>query len=371
MRRALSAAGAGEVSSDDLDLSAEGSPLLTAQRAYAKRTHTRLVTRVDGSPAFRPLRNAVEQGSKRESCPAQMHAGQPFAGFGHNEQEGKILPCHKVKDDGLMRITPQTLEAVLNGDYDAQLAALHIVDCRFDYEFAGGHIDGAVNLHTTDAVEDYFLQSGCGIALPRPSRSGEDEQEEKKTVIIFHCEFSVKRAPTIAKHLRSKDRALNTHCYPKVHFPEIYVLQGGYYDFFKRSPAHCEPQGYVAMLDPRHAGACSPSLGQFRQGSRWQRARSYTYGDHTMQRPKSIAQPPALPFAATAAAAAVKKRRGAAQALTSVREDHSSSEDAFGSLDSPCHRIPLPPSRPPSFLDPRPKSLVGRTMFERAVSFRQ
>ncbi|KZO95717.1 Rhodanese-like protein [Calocera viscosa TUFC12733] len=366
-----------EVSSDDADGSLDGSPLLAAQRAYAKRTQSRLVTRADGSPAFRPLRNAVEQGSKRESCPVQMHAGQPFAGFAHNEQEGKILPCHKVKDDGLMRITPQTVEAVLNGDYDPQLAALHIVDCRFDYEFAGGHIDGAVNLRTTDAVEEYFLQAGCGISLPSPSRSGEHEQGEKKTVIIFHCEFSVKRAPTIAKHLRSKDRALNAHCYPKVHFPEIYILQGGYYDFYKRNPAHCEPQGYVAMLDPRHAGACSPSLGQFRQGSRWQRARSYTYGDHTMQRPKSVAQPPALPFAATtaaAAAAAVKKRRttAQAQALTSVREDHSSSEDAFGSLgSSPCPRIP-PQSRPPSLLDAgRPKSLVGRSVFERAVSFRQ
>ena len=29
--------------------------------------------------------------------------------FGDNEMDGKILPCQRVKDDGLMRITPQTV----------------------------------------------------------------------------------------------------------------------------------------------------------------------------------------------------------------------------------------------------------------------
>ncbi|EJU05474.1 Rhodanese-like protein [Dacryopinax primogenitus] len=393
MRRTLSLAAESDADSAS---ASEASPLTAVQRAYAKRTNTRLVTHADGSPAFRPLRSG-SGADARESCPQPGSGfGFGFGGFGHNEQEGKILPCLRVKDDGLMRITPETLETVLNGDYDAQLEALHIVDCRFDYEFAGGHIDGAVNLATADAAEDYFLRSGCGIPLPAPSTSR--NYNGKKTVIIFHCEFSVKRAPTIAKHLRSRDRAVNAHCYPSIHFPEIYILQGGYYDFFKRSPAHCEPKGYVAMLDPRHATACSPSLGQFRQGTRWQRARSYTYGDSGMPRPKGgqgpVPLPLALPFPAGAAgagsgnvsaasaaapAAPAKKRRPQVQ-LMSVKE-HSSSEDAFGCLGEPAALRPAPGlglglglglgsavglGAPP----PRGEGRKCRVM-DRAVSFRQ
>ena len=68
----------------------------------------------------------------------------------------------------------------------------HIIDCRFDYEYNGGHIPGAVNINTTSAVEDLLL--GPSLTKPRPSVSGDTM---KKTVLIFHCEFSVKRAPTL------------------------------------------------------------------------------------------------------------------------------------------------------------------------------
>jgi M-phase inducer tyrosine phosphatase len=34
----------------------------------------------------------------------------PFAlAFGANEMDGKILPCHRVKEDGLVRITHETV----------------------------------------------------------------------------------------------------------------------------------------------------------------------------------------------------------------------------------------------------------------------
>lgn len=33
--------------------------------------------------------------------------------FGDNEMDGKILPCQRVKDDGLMRITPHTVRSVV------------------------------------------------------------------------------------------------------------------------------------------------------------------------------------------------------------------------------------------------------------------
>ncbi|KAH9010587.1 hypothetical protein EDB85DRAFT_2233800 [Lactarius pseudohatsudake] len=69
---------------------------------------------------------------------------------------------------------------------------------------------------------------------PVPSVSGEGGP---KYILIFHCKFSAKRAPTFAKHLRSKDRSINNHSYARVHFPEVYILEGGYCQYFKESGA--------------------------------------------------------------------------------------------------------------------------------------
>jgi M-phase inducer tyrosine phosphatase len=32
-----------------------------------------------------------------------------LGGFGDNEAHGKVLPCHKVTEDGLMRVKPETV----------------------------------------------------------------------------------------------------------------------------------------------------------------------------------------------------------------------------------------------------------------------
>lgn len=76
--------------------------------------------------------------------------------------------------------------------YDSKLTSYHIIDCRFDYEYSGGHIPGALNINTTTAVEEFLL--GANALKPKPSTSGE---ASGKTVLIFHCEFSAKRAPTL------------------------------------------------------------------------------------------------------------------------------------------------------------------------------
>lgn len=67
-----------------------------------------------------------------------------------------------------------------------------MIDCRFDYEYNGGHIPGAVNINTTSGVEEFLL--GSVLSKPKQSVSGD---LVKKTVLVFHCEFSVKRAPTL------------------------------------------------------------------------------------------------------------------------------------------------------------------------------
>lgn len=80
----------------------------------------------------------------------------------------------------------------MSGGYTDKVSRYLIIDCRFSYEFEGGHITQAVNLPTTVDVEQALLAYD---GVPSPSTS-EDTPSGGKTVLIFHCEFSAKRAPT-------------------------------------------------------------------------------------------------------------------------------------------------------------------------------
>jgi len=112
-----------------------------------------------------------------------------------------------------------------------------------------------------------------------------------------------------AKQLRAKDRALNNHIYPKIHYPEVYILEGGYCEYFKASGHRCEPPSYVSMDDPNHADSRREDLDQFRK-AKFGRHKSYAYGDgkglpfgqQQQPQPKRNTAPQSL-FAAAATAA--------------------------------------------------------------------
>jgi len=56
------------------------------------------------------------------------------------------------------------------------------------------------------------------------------------------------------KFLRSQDRELNGVAnFPRLFFPEVYLMKEGYKTFFTRFPQLCEPRGYVPMDDPQFA----------------------------------------------------------------------------------------------------------------------
>jgi M-phase inducer tyrosine phosphatase len=95
----------GEPSIDQGD---EGSPAL----AYAKRQQIRTIRRRDGTDDFRSLTGGTAIVARdKESPRARMipQWGTGLGGFGDNEAHGKILPCHRVREDGLMRISCKTV----------------------------------------------------------------------------------------------------------------------------------------------------------------------------------------------------------------------------------------------------------------------
>lgn len=89
------------------------------------------------------------------------------------------LPHFCANDESLPRITKETMIDVLDGRYTEAFAQSLIVDCRFEYEFEGGHIDGAINYNDKEQLADHLFDSmPCG-----------------PTLLIFHCEYSACRAP--------------------------------------------------------------------------------------------------------------------------------------------------------------------------------
>jgi len=84
------------------------------------------------------------------------------------------------------------LDHLLDGKYDSQMSLFQVINCHFDYEYDGGHIPGAVNTNTIAVLEEMLL--GENASKPVPSISGDGPW---KKVLVFHCEFSMKRAPTL------------------------------------------------------------------------------------------------------------------------------------------------------------------------------
>ncbi|XP_052228078.1 M-phase inducer phosphatase 1-like [Dreissena polymorpha] len=152
-----------------------------------------------------------------------------------------ILPTVAGKHKDLKAISPDTMSTVLSGCYNSEIGDVTVIDCRYPYEFEGGHIKGSLNLYTREMVRDFLV-----------SRAHNHESSTRH-VLIFHCEFSSERGPKMYRHLRSEDRAINSDVYPRLNFPEIYLLEGGYKAFFNAHVSQCEPQTYKPMLHKDHA----------------------------------------------------------------------------------------------------------------------
>lgn len=159
-----------------------------------------------------------------------------------------ILPTTtSIKHNDLSVITTETMQQVLRGDYNSDIESVTIVDSRYPYEFEGGHIQNAENLYTREKIYDKFLQTAF---LKKASEQA--AAKGKRTVIVFHCEFSSERGPSMLRFLRNQDRTINKDSYPKLFYPEIYLLEGGYKAFYESDKTLCEPNTYKPMLHVDH-----------------------------------------------------------------------------------------------------------------------
>ncbi|KAL1773817.1 M-phase inducer phosphatase 3 isoform X1 [Sigmodon hispidus] len=150
-----------------------------------------------------------------------------------------VLPTVSGRHQDLKYITPDTVAALLCGKFQGLIEKFYIIDCRYPYEYLGGHILGALNLYCREELREFFLKKPI-VPL----------DIQKRIIIVFLCEFSSERGPRMCRSLREEDRALNR--YPALYYPELYILRGGYRDFFPEYMELCEPQSYCPMHHQDH-----------------------------------------------------------------------------------------------------------------------
>jgi M-phase inducer tyrosine phosphatase len=169
--------------------------------------------------------------------------------------------------ESLPRITHDTLIKVLDGAYDHVYDEKAVIDCRFEYEYDGGHIEGAMNFCDKEQLAERLFSA--------PTTNN--------TLLILHCEYSAHRAPLMAKFVRSQDRKENAHRYPALHYPEVYILDGGYSSFYHSNSTRCFPQNYLRMDAKEHEQSCERGLNKLRQRSKLNRAHTFAMGQHSCQ----------------------------------------------------------------------------------------
>ncbi len=159
-------------------------------------------------------------------------------------------------------VSPHTVSKLLRGEYSSTIKRYMVIDARFGYEYRGGHIRDALNFsaETPEHALEYLFNNPI---------------IDKSLVFIFHCEFSSKRGPDLARFVRERDRHVHINSYPELHYPEIYILEKGYKEFFSHYPELCEPRAYVPMVEKEYKTECTAGLKAMRRsGSARSRATS-------------------------------------------------------------------------------------------------
>ena len=153
-----------------------------------------------------------------------------------------LVSCPKNND--LKGISIHTMADLVRGAYKDKVN-YKIFDCRYPYEYNGGHIKDALNYHHPKMVYDCVNDRKDVPKIP--------DVEAPREVIIFHCEFSAERGPKAQRLMRNEDRTNNKDHYPALYYPELYLLVGGYKQFYHSYPELCTPESYTTMDNAKYA----------------------------------------------------------------------------------------------------------------------
>ncbi|KAL5006213.1 hypothetical protein ScPMuIL_015019 [Solemya velum] len=139
------------------------------------------------------MESRLNKGHSAKQFVRKTDEGKDLIGDGSRNH---TLPLETGKHTDLKCISSKTAAAVLRGDYDTEVDSVTIVDCRYPYEFNGGHIEGAINIYRQKELRDFM-------------KDHRYKKDHTRNIVIFHCEFSSKRGPNLLRYMRNQDREMN------------------------------------------------------------------------------------------------------------------------------------------------------------------
>ncbi|XP_046750039.1 M-phase inducer phosphatase-like isoform X2 [Diprion similis] len=247
-------------------------PPTDASPAFVKRSRKsnslQDISEQTTSPKKPSLQRCFSETEAHAHIKSAIHRSTTDADLTGDFSKQCILPLAEGQHEDLKSISSKTLASLIRGEFNDRVRSFKIVDCRYPYEFEGGHVEGALNLFSKDMIEQHLLE-------PLKNVPEIQSDAEKRDIIVFHCEFSWERGPNLSRFLRNIDRQRNKEHYPALHYPEVYLLHGGYQQFYHQQKELCSPQGYRPMRHPDHEA----DLRQFRSKSKsWQGEKSRLNG---------------------------------------------------------------------------------------------
>ncbi|KAF4689337.1 cell division cycle 25 [Perkinsus olseni] len=152
---------------------------------------------------------------------------QPPAGAQYGSYTGKASYTESM----LRYVSTDTVAELVRSNQVRNEDAIYLIDCRYPYEYNGGHIMSAINFppYELDSLKEFVFNDLAS-------------RDRRRAIIILHCEFSQLRAPVATDAL--KKHSARYGCSRPL---ELYVMKGGYCDFFRKFKELCEPQSYTEM----------------------------------------------------------------------------------------------------------------------------
>ena len=135
-------------------------------------------------------------------------------------------------DGGAMHgISTDTLKRLMQCQNQAKVV---ILDCRYNYEYKGGHIVGAINITNSEDLDKIYHRG-----------------YPNNTIFVFHCEFSKNRGKAMLRKFRDIDRAYSLPTTYSYKYEKVYLLVGGYKQFYMQFPSLCVGS-YTEMRDNKY-----------------------------------------------------------------------------------------------------------------------
>merc|ERR1712059_208744 len=107
-----------------------------------------------------------------------------------------------TKHPSLRSMTCDTLADLIMGHHSDVVESYRIVDVRYKFEYEGGHIVGAENWQHGE--DDLFLAEFVPTKPLTTVPTHNVDNQTKRKILIFHCEFSSQRGPDFYMKLREK-----------------------------------------------------------------------------------------------------------------------------------------------------------------------